>query len=124
MCAGLQGRSIHMLVQNGVPTPHSSTFDAKFATIGQSRTRQPEDSIPYPWTTRVEMSYLTAKITLYTTVILRPQVDRSSRKILMRNALFVAIRIAYLTDQGLGYTSTEFPGLQSKDLLNTFSKSY
>jgi hypothetical protein len=77
-----------------------------------------------PWTSRVEMAYLTAKILLYTTVILRLQSDRASREILMRNGLTVAVRIAYLTDQGLAYRSHEFPNLRFEDLRNTLPKNY
>lgn len=77
-----------------------------------------------PWTPRVEMNYLTAKMLLYTTVILRLREDRGSREILMRNCLSVAVRIAYLTDQGLAYRSTEFPDLRFEDLRNTLPKNY
>jgi len=79
---------------------------------------------PTPWTTRTEMAYLTAKILLYTTVILRLQSDRSARELLMRKALTVAVRIAYLTDQGLAHRSTEFPNLRPQDLGNTLPKNY
>jgi hypothetical protein len=79
---------------------------------------------PTPWTSRVEMQYLTAKLLLYTTVILRLQSDRGSREILMRNCLSVAVRIAYLTDQGLAYHSTEFPDLRFENLRNTLPKNY
>jgi hypothetical protein len=79
---------------------------------------------PTPWTSRVEMNYLTAKLLLYTTVILRLQSDRGSREILMRNCLSVAVRIAYLTDQGLAYHSTEFPNLRFEALRNTLPKNY
>jgi hypothetical protein len=79
---------------------------------------------PTPWTSRVEMNYLTAKLLLYTTVILRLQSDRSSREILMRNCLSVAVRIIYLTDQGLAYHSTEFSDLRFEDLRNTLPKNY
>lgn len=79
---------------------------------------------PTPWTPRVEMNYLTAKMLLYTTVILRLREDRGSREILMRNCLSVAVRIAYLTDQGLAYQSAEFPDLRFEDLRNTLPKNY
>jgi hypothetical protein len=79
---------------------------------------------PTPWTSRVEMAYLTAKLLLYTTVILRLQSDRASREILMRNGLTIAVRIAYLTDQGLAYQSAEFPNLRFEDLRNTLPKNY
>jgi hypothetical protein len=79
---------------------------------------------PTPWTSRVEMNYLTAKLLLYITVILHLRKDRGSREILMRNALSVAVRISYLTDQGLAYTSPEFPQLEFANLLNTLPKNY
>jgi hypothetical protein len=79
---------------------------------------------PTPWTSRVEMTYLTAKLLLYTTVILRLQSDRASREILMRNGLTIAVRIAYLTEQGLAYQSAEFPNLRFEDLRNTLPKNY
>ncbi|KAF2026640.1 hypothetical protein EK21DRAFT_92191 [Setomelanomma holmii] len=79
---------------------------------------------PTPWTSRTEMTYLTAKMLLYTTVIIRLQSDRTSREILMRNGLSVAVRIAYLTDQGLAYHSSEFPDLEREYLRNTVPKNY
>jgi hypothetical protein len=79
---------------------------------------------PTPWTSRVEMTYLTAKLLLYTTVIIRLQSDRASREILMRNGLAVAVRIAYLTDQGLAYHSTEFPDIPFERLRSTLPKNY
>lgn len=79
---------------------------------------------PTPWTSRVEMTYLTAKLLLYTTVIIRLQSDRASREMLMRNGLAVAVRIAYLTDQGLAFQSTEFPDLPFEGLRNTLPKNY
>jgi hypothetical protein len=79
---------------------------------------------PTPWTTRTEMTYLTAKLLLYTTVIIRLQSDRTSRDILMRNCLSVAVRIAYVTDQGLAYRSAEFPDLDIEYLRNTLPKNY
>ncbi|KAH8725189.1 hypothetical protein GQ44DRAFT_616300 [Phaeosphaeriaceae sp. PMI808] len=79
---------------------------------------------PTPWTSRVEMNYLTAKLLLYTTVIIRLQSDRTTREILMRSGLSVAVRIAYLTDQGLAYQSTEFPDIPFESLMNTLPKIY
>jgi hypothetical protein len=79
---------------------------------------------PTPWTSRVEMTYLTAKLLLYTTVIIRLQSDRASREILMRSGLSAAVRIAYLTDQGLAYQSTEFPDIPFETLRNTLPKNY
>jgi hypothetical protein len=79
---------------------------------------------PTPWTSRAELTYLTAKLLLYTTVIVRLQSDRASREILMRNGLSVAVRIAYLTDQGLGYTSPEYPDLTLEALRNTLPKNF
>ena len=79
---------------------------------------------PTPWTSRTELTLLTAKILLYTTVIVRLQSDRATREILMRSGLSVAVRIAYLTDQGLGYTSPDYPELDLKALRNTLPKNY
>jgi hypothetical protein len=107
------------VVENSEESVSNSLVGIIDAELDSLKTR-----FPTPWTPQVEMSYLTAKMLLYTTVILRLQADRSSREILMRNALSVAVRIAYLTDQGLGYTSTEFPDLQFKDLRNTLPKNY
>jgi hypothetical protein len=79
---------------------------------------------PTPWTSRAELTYLSAKILLYTTVIIRLQSDRASREILMRNGLSVAVRIAYLTDQGLAYTSADYPELNLGSLRNTLPKNF
>jgi hypothetical protein len=79
---------------------------------------------PTPWTSRVEMTYLTAKLLLYITVIIRLQSDGASREILMRSGLSAAVRIAYLTDQGLAYQSTEFPDISFGTLRNTLPKNY
>jgi hypothetical protein len=79
---------------------------------------------PTPWTSRTELTLLTAKILLYTTVIVRLQSDRATREILMRSGLSVAVRIAYITDQGLGYTSPEYPELDLEALRNTLPKNF
>ncbi|KAH7087797.1 hypothetical protein FB567DRAFT_549050 [Paraphoma chrysanthemicola] len=79
---------------------------------------------PVPWTTRTEVTYLTAKLLLYTTVIIRLQSDRTTREILMRNGLSVAVRIAYLTNQGLAFHSTDFADLEMEQLRNTLPKNY
>ena len=79
---------------------------------------------PTPWTSRAEMTSLTAKLLLYTTVIIRLQSDRVSREILMRNGLSVAVRIAYLTNQGLAYQSADYPDLKLEALRNTLPKNY
>lgn len=79
---------------------------------------------PTPWTSCAELAYLTAKLLLYTTVIVRLQSDRTTREILMRNGLSVAVRIAYLTDQGLGYTNAEYPDITLEALRNTLPKNF
>jgi hypothetical protein len=79
---------------------------------------------PVSWTPRVEMAYLTAKLLLYTTVIIRLQSDRASREIIMRNALSVAVRIAYLTDQGFAFDSPDYPNISPEALSATLPKNY
>jgi hypothetical protein len=79
---------------------------------------------PAPWTARVETANLTAKMLLYTTVIIRLQSDRTTREILMRNGLAVAVRIVYLMDQGIAYESKEFPNVPSENLQRTLPKNY
>jgi len=67
------------------------------------------DRFPTAWTARAEMAYLTAKILLYTTVVIRLHSDRASRDVIMRSALQVAVRIAYITctDQGLAFVTPD-----------------
>jgi hypothetical protein len=79
---------------------------------------------PTPWTPRTETANLTAKMLLYTTVIIRLQSDRTAREILMRNGLAVAVRIVYLMDQGIAYESKEFPNVPSENFQRTLPKSY
>jgi hypothetical protein len=79
---------------------------------------------PTPWTPRAEAANLTAKMLLYITVIIRLQSDRTTREILMRNGLTVAVRIIYLMDQGLAYQSKEFPNVPSENLQRTLPKNY
>jgi hypothetical protein len=79
---------------------------------------------PTPWTPRAEMANLTAKMLLYTTVIIRLQSDRTTREILMRNGLAVAVRIVYLMDQGLAYESKEFTNVPPENLQRTLPKNY
>lgn len=77
-----------------------------------------------PWTPRVEIANLTAKIVLYTTVVIRLHSDRTSREVLMRKGLSVAVRIVYLTDLGLAYQSDEFPNVPLEHLQGTLPKNY
>ncbi|CAO2649469.1 Nn.00g068540.m01.CDS01 [Neocucurbitaria sp. VM-36] len=79
---------------------------------------------PTPWTPRVEVANLTAKMLLYTTVIIRLQADRASREILMRKGLSAAVRIVYLMDRGLAYQSKEFPNVPPENLQGTLPKNY
>jgi hypothetical protein len=79
---------------------------------------------PVSWTSRVEMAYLTAKLLLYTTVIIRLRSDRASREIITSNALSVAVRIAYLTEQGFAFDSPDYPYIPPKVLSATLPKNY
>ncbi|KAJ4367109.1 hypothetical protein N0V83_007639 [Neocucurbitaria cava] len=79
---------------------------------------------PTPWTPRVEVSNLTAKLLLYTTVIIRLHADRVSREILMRKGLSAAVRIVYLMKQGLAYQSKDFPDIPPETLQSTLPKNY
>ncbi len=79
---------------------------------------------PTPWTARAETANLTAKILLYTTVIIRLRSDRSTRDILMRNGLYTAVRLIYLIDQGLAFESKEYPNVPPEALQRTLPKNY
>ncbi|KAF1839014.1 hypothetical protein BDW02DRAFT_564354 [Decorospora gaudefroyi] len=79
---------------------------------------------PTPWTPRAETANLTAKLLLYTTVIIRPSTAPPLREILMRNALAAAVRTIYLMDQGLAYASPEFPNVPAENLQRTLPKNY
>jgi hypothetical protein len=107
------------IIENSTENISHSLIGIIDAELDSLKTR-----FPTPWTTRVEMNYLTAKLLLYTTVILHLREDRGSREILMRNGLSVAVRISYLSDQGLGYQSPEFPQLTFENLQSTLPKNY
>jgi hypothetical protein len=77
-----------------------------------------------PWTSRVEMAVLVAKIHLYTMTIIRIQLDLTSREILMKNGFSVALRIVYLSDQGLGYRPQEYSDLTPEVLQRAIPKNY
>lgn len=79
---------------------------------------------PTPWTARVEVSNLTAKLLLYTSVIIRLHADRSSREILMRKGLSAAVRVVYLMNQGLAFQSNDFPDIPTQTLQSTLPKNY
>lgn len=79
---------------------------------------------PTPWTPRVEMAVLIAKIHLYTMTIIRIQLDLTSREILMKNGFSVALRIVYLSDQGLGYRPPEYSDLPPEVLQRAIPKNY
>jgi hypothetical protein len=85
------------------------TMSISLVNVIETELDSQRDRFPTAWTPRAEMAYLTAKLLLYTTVIIRLHSDRGSREIIMRSALQVAVRIAYLTctDQGLAYTSPD-----------------
>jgi hypothetical protein len=77
-----------------------------------------------PWTPRVEMAVLVAKIHLYTMTIIRIQLDLTSREILLKNGFSVALRIVYLSDQGLGYRPHEYSDLPPEILQRAIPKNY
>lgn len=79
---------------------------------------------PTPWTPRVEMAVLVAKIHLYTMTIIRMQLDLTSREILMKSGFSVALRIVYLSDQGLGFRSSDYGDLAPEVLQRTLPKNY
>lgn len=78
---------------------------------------------PAPWTPRVEMAVLVAKIHLYTMTIIRMQLDLTSREILMKSGFSVALRIVYLSDQGLGYRSPDYNDIPPEVLQRTIPKN-
>ncbi|KAL1608231.1 hypothetical protein SLS60_003170 [Paraconiothyrium brasiliense] len=78
---------------------------------------------PTPWSPRIEMAVLVAKLHLYTMTIIRMQ-DLTSREVLMKNGYSVALRIVYLSDQGLFHRSDDYPDLAAGPLLHTCPKNY
>ncbi|KAJ4303014.1 hypothetical protein N0V90_001905 [Kalmusia sp. IMI 367209] len=79
---------------------------------------------PAPWSPRLEMAVLVAKLHLYTMTIIRMQLDLTSREILMKNGYSVALRIVYLSDQGLFYRSSDYPDLPAELLQRSCPKNY
>lgn len=78
---------------------------------------------PTPWSSRIEMVVLVAKLHLYTMTIIRMQ-DFTSREILMKNGYSVALRIVYLSDQGLAHRSDDYPDIAIGPLQQTCPKHY
>ncbi|KAF1971835.1 hypothetical protein BU23DRAFT_470039 [Bimuria novae-zelandiae CBS 107.79] len=77
-----------------------------------------------PWSPRIEMAVLVAKLHLYTMTIIRMQMDLTSREILMKSGYSVALRIVYLSDQGLFHRSNDYPDLSPDVLQRTCPKNY
>ncbi|KAF9734089.1 hypothetical protein PMIN06_008064 [Paraphaeosphaeria minitans] len=78
---------------------------------------------PTPWSPRIEMAVLVAKLHLYTMTIIRMQ-DFTSREVLMKNGYSVALRIVYLSDQGLFHRSDDYPETTPSFLQQTCPKNY
>ncbi|KAF1851011.1 uncharacterized protein K460DRAFT_272345 [Cucurbitaria berberidis CBS 394.84] len=107
------------IVENSQESMSISLANIIDAELDELKTRYPT-----PWTPRVEVSNLTAKLLLYTTVVIRLQSDRASREILMRKGLSVAVRIIYVTDQGLAFRPNDFPDIPPEILQDTLPKNY
>lgn len=69
------------------------------------------------WIPQVEISSLTAKLLLYTTAIIRLPSDHISRNLLMRNTLSVTVRIIYIMNEGIAYSSPSFPAIHPQSTL-------
>lgn len=79
---------------------------------------------PAPWSPRIEMAVLVAKLHLYTMTIIRMQMDLTSREIIMKSGYSVALRIVYLSEQGLFHRSNEISDQASGYLPSTCPKNY
>jgi len=79
---------------------------------------------PVPWSPRVEMAVLIAKLHLYSMTIIRLQLDFTSREILMKSGYSVSLRIVYLLEQGLAYRSNDYPNLTIASIQRTVPKNY
>lgn len=110
---------LKIIVENSQETMSISLVKIVDSELDGLKTRY-----PVTWTSRVEMAYLTAKLLLYTTVIIRLQSDRASREIIMRNALSVAVRITYLTDQDFAFNSPDYADIAPEVLSATLPKNY
>lgn len=83
-----------------------------------------KSKFPAPWSPRIEMAVLVAKLHLYTMTIIRMQLDLTSREILMKSGYSVALRIVYLSDQGLFHRSDDYPDLSPEALQSSCPKNY
>jgi hypothetical protein len=79
---------------------------------------------PSEWTSRVEVNVLIAKLHLYAMSVVRLHADRTSRDVLLKLGFPVALRIVYLTEQGLHYKSTDPQSLGTTALSRTLPKEY
>lgn len=79
---------------------------------------------PAPWSPRIEMSVLVAKLHLYTMTIIRMQFDLTSREVIMKNGYSVALRIVYLSEQGIFFRSDDYPDVLPESLQNTCPKVF
>ena len=83
-----------------------------------------KSKFPAPWSPRLEMAVLVAKLHLYTMTIIRMQMDLTSREVLMKSGYSVALRIVYLSDQGLFLRSNDYPDLSPEALQSSCPKNY
>ncbi|KAF2261036.1 hypothetical protein CC78DRAFT_584103 [Lojkania enalia] len=79
---------------------------------------------PTDWTNRTDLALMTAKLHLYATSIIRMKSDTMSLNILIKLAFPVAVRVVYLCNQGLHFTSDEYPDLAPSALRRTLPKHY
>lgn len=79
---------------------------------------------PTPWSSRIEMAVLVAKLHLYTMTIIRmPNV--TAREVIMKNGYSVALRIVYLSDKGLcHYSDDKYPEMTAASLQQTCPKHH
>lgn len=83
-----------------------------------------KSKFPAPWSPRLEMAVLVAKLHLYTMTIIRMQMDLTSREIIMKSGYSVALRIVYLSEQGLFHRSDDYPDLGTGCIASTCPKNY
>jgi hypothetical protein len=76
------------------------------------------------WTSRAEFNVLIAKLHLYATAIIRMHSDPISRDILLKRGFAAALRMVYLSDQGLSYRSEDYPELSAGAYARTLPKNY
>ncbi|KAF2654248.1 hypothetical protein K491DRAFT_705345 [Lophiostoma macrostomum CBS 122681] len=81
-------------------------------------------SFPTEWTPRVEFNALVAKMHLYGMAVLRVHHNPSTRDIILKLGLSSSLRIIYLAEAGLGFTSDSHPGIQPPSLYSVLPKNY